>query len=499
MVDGAGHVVDTIARAVPMSINHRRGFVWNGHLADGRVAPQRPLLRAGHAHPPEAHDPDHQPEHRAAGAGDRRGRAVPDQGRLGQGRRCRARGHPAAERPADRDPLHRRRHPAARPSACTAPTWPARRSSSTRSTRQRCAPRSGTGRPRAGTPAPQGTYQISVSARDRACSISRFPVRLPAPPGSTPHDGVTVRYLAAQPPMTAVKAGSTVTVAVDSRRHRYRWALRRVGSRTVLGTGRSAKVGLKLKIAGRRFVHAVAALGLAPHRGADRRRSDRRGLRRLGASSSGLGHRRVLVVLPALTWQGENPVDDDGDGTPNLLTTGGPIQIQRPFTAGLPAGFASEAGLIAYLRASGLQFTLTTDLSLISRRPLAALALLRASVRRQRALAAGGDRLGALHLGRAGRPRPVVRHRRVSANGDDLRRPGERPLAPARGRLPARPPRRDPGDRWLAAARPAQRPGTVPRRRPGAHRLSPLPDLRAGPGARPGCSPRSGSPPSHPR
>ena len=39
MVDGAGHVVDTVARSVPMSINRRHAFVWNGHLSDGRVAP----------------------------------------------------------------------------------------------------------------------------------------------------------------------------------------------------------------------------------------------------------------------------------------------------------------------------------------------------------------------------------------------------------------------------------------------------------------------------
>ena len=36
---------------------------------------------------------------------------------------------------------------------------------------------------------------------------------------------------------------------------------------------------------------------------------------------------RVLVVLPALTWQGYNPVDDDGDGLPNTLSSGQPIKL----------------------------------------------------------------------------------------------------------------------------------------------------------------------------
>jgi len=31
---------------------------------------------------------------------------------------------------------------------------------------------------------------------------------------------------------------------------------------------------------------------------------------------------KVLVVLPAIAWQGGNPVDDDADGFPNTLTGG---------------------------------------------------------------------------------------------------------------------------------------------------------------------------------
>ena len=74
---------------------------------------------------------------------------------------------------------------------------------------------------------------------------------------------------------------------------------------------------------------------------------------------------KVLVVLPALTWQGENPVDDDGDGIPNTLLDGQPIRLARPLVDGLPAGFADEAGLIARLRSAALPFDLTTDLGLL--------------------------------------------------------------------------------------------------------------------------------------
>jgi hypothetical protein len=73
----------------------------------------------------------------------------------------------------------------------------------------------------------------------------------------------------------------------------------------------------------------------------------------------------VLVVLPALTWQGENPVDDDGDGIPNTLAGGQPIRLARPLVDGLPAGFADEAALVSDLRRARRAFDLTTDLGLL--------------------------------------------------------------------------------------------------------------------------------------
>ncbi len=363
MVDGAGHVVDTIARAVPMSINHRRGFVWNGHLADGRVAPsgryyvqvtlihQKRTIRitsqnTGQLEPVIVEDSPAPIKVVSVKADGVEPAVLPQ-----------ATGRPVA--------IHFTVVGARRPTIRvyrTDVSGPPQLVDTFHATNLRTAFWNGT--TSAGAPAPQGTYQISVSARDRACSTSRFPAALPSTPGSTPHDGVTVRYLAAQPPMTAVRAGSTVTIAVDSRRHRYSWALRRIGSGVLLRSGHSAAVGLKLKIPGDGLY--TLSLRWGSHRTAVPIVAGATGAGAGPGGSPGVGHRRVLVVLPALTWQGLNPVDDDGDGTPNLLSNGGPIQIERPFTGGLPSGFGAEAGLIHYLHASGLQFTLTTDLSLIS-------------------------------------------------------------------------------------------------------------------------------------
>jgi len=73
----------------------------------------------------------------------------------------------------------------------------------------------------------------------------------------------------------------------------------------------------------------------------------------------------VLVVLPALTWQGQNVADDDGDGIPDALDAGGPVSLARPLAAGLPAGFIDEAAFLAYLDRAHLPYDLTTDLGLI--------------------------------------------------------------------------------------------------------------------------------------
>jgi hypothetical protein len=72
------------------------------------------------------------------------------------------------------------------------------------------------------------------------------------------------------------------------------------------------------------------------------------------------------VVLPTMTWQGRNSVDDDGDGVPNVLDRGLPVRIGRVYAGdGLPAGFAQrDAPLLAWLARTGRRFDVTTDVAL---------------------------------------------------------------------------------------------------------------------------------------
>jgi hypothetical protein len=216
-----------------------------------------------------------------------------------------------------------------------------------------------------GSPAPAGTYLVGLETTDRACNVGRFPVVVPPPPGTTPHAGITVRYLAAQPPLDPVAAGSRAPVYVDSRGRPYRWRLFVAGAPKVLAHGTGAAPGSPLEVA------VPAKVGPSLYELAITSGAQKTIVPLVASAPKNAPRTRILVVLPALTWQGLNPVDDvgpspyDGDGLPNTLTAGVPIQVNRVFADGLPAGIPDEASLLAYLRKAHLRYDLTTDLGLI--------------------------------------------------------------------------------------------------------------------------------------
>ena len=170
---------------------------------------------------------------------------------------------------------------------------------------------------------------------------------------------MTVRYLAAEPPLAPVAAGSRATAYVDARSRPYRWSLWRVGARKPSGHGRQRSFALRVKLPpaqGAGLYHLVLRSG-----------AHTTDVPLIASYPSPNNHPRVLVVLPALTWQGQNPVDDPPrDGVPNTLETGGPIQLDRVLADGLPPGFADEAAFLAYLDKAHLPYDLTTDLALIN-------------------------------------------------------------------------------------------------------------------------------------
>ena len=204
-----------------------------------------------------------------------------------------------------------------------------------------------------------GTYLVVVRSRDRAGNIGtsvplplRFEYGRPLPG----RGGITVRYLRARAPASPVMAAENATVAVESAGERFTWTLRRVGSSAIRKRGsgtRSRRV---------RFVAPGGKSGLYLF---EVRTRTRRTATPLVVQSQ--QERDVLVVLPATTWQGLNPVDDDGDGRPDTLPAGLPVRVlARPYVKdGIPPQIRRhEALLLAQLDREGRRYDLTTDVAL---------------------------------------------------------------------------------------------------------------------------------------
>jgi hypothetical protein len=209
-----------------------------------------------------------------------------------------------------------------------------------------------------GEPAPAGTYLIGVTAQNAACTQASWPALIPPLPGTTAHAGVTVRYLSVTPPLTPVASGSSAVVSVDSPGAGFSWSLHRAGNGKLLavGSGGAGQATIHVPMPRRRAglyaltVSAGTQSATVP----------------LVAFQAGAqaAHAPVLVVLPMLTWMGNTPVDDSGDGLPDTLRAGDSVLLSRPLVDGPPAGFGGDGALLAYLTAHHLSYQLTTDVAL---------------------------------------------------------------------------------------------------------------------------------------
>jgi hypothetical protein len=214
-------------------------------------------------------------------------------------------------------------------------------------------------------PAPDGDYAFTVSVRDRAGNLAVAPVAIPRRSLARPGTGVAVRSFWLKGPLGVVPAGSRATLALGPLDRSFAFVVSRfgdpepirrgekIGGRFQVGIPRDTRTGLYLARvrAGRhRAVWPLAVAGLPQSKRAAERP-------------------RPLVVLPAMSWQGLNPVDDDLDGFADTLPTGGPVSLDRPFRdGGLPPLFRSEvAPLLLYLDRERLAYDLTTDVSLARR------------------------------------------------------------------------------------------------------------------------------------
>ncbi|MBV9214198.1 MAG: hypothetical protein JOZ25_11200, partial [Actinobacteria bacterium] len=212
-----------------------------------------------------------------------------------------------------------------------------------------------------GHPLPAGDYSVSVTVRNPALVTGSFPPHLPPTRAEAlPGTGFTVLGTVAAGPLEPVAAGSTVRVAVEGGGDRVSWRLRPLGSSRVVAQGdaRGPKVGVR--VPPNATTGAYVVLITAGGRTA-----------RVPLAVRAPRPRRVLVVLPAITWQGANPVDDDADGFADTLFTASSIPLARPFASGrLPAQLqTATAPMLAFLARRKLLYDLTTDLALARNHP----------------------------------------------------------------------------------------------------------------------------------
>ncbi len=214
-----------------------------------------------------------------------------------------------------------------------------------------------------GVPVPPGVYVVQVAVRDRAGNVGRNPAKVPPDAGDSPGPaGITVRSLAAQPPLRPITAGSRGEFFVDSRGRPYRWAIRRVGGKRAVRRGK-VRAGAKgpLRLLAPRGTSGLYLLELESGRSSTR----------VPFLVQAKERATLLVVVPAITWLGTDPVDDPPvrDGIPDTLDRAGGERVRWPrvFAGedGLPPGFSSQvAPLLRFLDGAGIRYDLTSDLDL---------------------------------------------------------------------------------------------------------------------------------------
>jgi hypothetical protein len=206
-----------------------------------------------------------------------------------------------------------------------------------------------------------GTYLVVVESRDVAGNIGRsvplgeeglaqlpFGERLPG------RGGIQVRYLAAQPPLLPTLAGEQVWLFADARGEPFRGLVRRSGTTAAARRSGDSKTRPEVRL---RTPPGRSGLSLFEANTASRRA-------RVPFAVDDVADHPVLVVLPAMSWQGRNPVDDDGDGAPDTLDRGVAARLDRVLVRETESFVRREAPLLAELDRRRLRYDLTTDLAL---------------------------------------------------------------------------------------------------------------------------------------
>jgi hypothetical protein len=207
-----------------------------------------------------------------------------------------------------------------------------------------------------GKPAPEGAYALSVTVRDKAGNRGSVPRRLPpVKRGAVRRGGVAVAYFTLNGPLVPVRPGAIARFTVGPLPRPTRWRLAPWGRGGAIRSGVSHGRTIAVRIPRDADADIYSLLATA---------GDRRAAWPLVVSNP-RGVTPVLVVLPTMTWQGQNAVESNRDGWPDTLDTGDDVPLARGFLHGRPPrSVADSIATLEFLARIRANFDLTTDVAL---------------------------------------------------------------------------------------------------------------------------------------
>ena len=210
----------------------------------------------------------------------------------------------------------------------------------------------------AGKPAPEGSYLFSVTVQDKAGNRGSAPAVLPPVRAySAPRSGVAVSYFTLQGPVVPVRPGSIARFTTGPLPRPVRWRLALYGRGGALRSGiaHGTRIALRIPRNADADIYSLRA-DTADGRSATWP---------LVVGNSG-GAAPVLVVLPFMTWQGQNAVESSRDGWPDTLDAGDAVPLARGFLNGRPPqSIATDiVPALAFLGHIRANYDLTTDVAL---------------------------------------------------------------------------------------------------------------------------------------
>jgi hypothetical protein len=209
-----------------------------------------------------------------------------------------------------------------------------------------------------GKPAPEGSYAFSVTVQDRAGNRGSVPRRLPPRKrDAVPRGGVAVAYFTLNGPVVPVRPGAIARFTVGPLPRPVRWRLAPYAHSGNFRNGVSHGTRITVRIP-RNWDSDLYSLHAADADGHSATWP-------LVVSSTGGGAAPVLVVVPTMTWLGQNPVESDRDGWPDTLDTGDPVPLARGFLHGRPPQEikTETVNTLQFLSRIRANYDLTTDVA----------------------------------------------------------------------------------------------------------------------------------------